>query len=65
MFYKNYPNRKDWRSQYRDSRRFDSSCQCHRGCPWCKNNRLHFDKKKRHFFDLELKEYKRNYDYIY
>ena len=34
-FEKNYPNRKDWRKQYRDSRRFFGSCRSHGNCPSC------------------------------
>lgn len=26
---------------YRRSRRFDASCRCHGGCPWCYGNRQH------------------------
>jgi len=58
-FDKNYPNRKDWRKQYTDSRRFDSSCKCHGGCPYCENNRTHFDKKKRTVADKELNDFKK------
>ncbi len=34
-----YPNRKDWRQPYRDSRRHSMSCRNHHGCPWCEGNR--------------------------
>ena len=26
---------------YRGSRRFDRSCRCHGGCPYCEDNRMH------------------------
>lgn len=39
-FYKNYPNRKDWRAQYRDSRRFDPSCTSSGDCDYCRMSRL-------------------------
>ena len=36
-----YGKRRDWREPYRKSRRFDTTCRCHGGCPYCENNRLH------------------------
>lgn len=36
-----YGKKRDWREPYRKSRRFDRSCRCHGGCPWCLNNKLH------------------------
>jgi hypothetical protein len=41
----NYPNRKDHRRPYRDSRRIDCTCRNHGSCPWCKRRRL-FDQIK-------------------
>ena len=41
---------------YRKSRRFDRTCRCHGSCPYCRNNRLFFDKKKRVFWNADLKE---------
>ena len=38
-FYTNYPNRKDWRRPYRDSRAVDASCRSHGSCDWCVGNR--------------------------
>jgi hypothetical protein len=41
-FDKRYPNRKDWRRQYRPNRRGSvRSCRPHGGCPWCLGNRRH------------------------
>lgn len=37
-----YPNYKGSRSK-----NIDPSCRNHGSCPWCKNNRLFFDKKRR------------------
>ena len=43
-FDKDYPNRKDRRKQYFKSGKFDRSCRCHGGCPYCEANRLHSTK---------------------
>ena len=59
-FYKDYPNRKDRRKQYRfkkDSRSFDSSCKNHKSCSYCCDKRQFFDKKNRYFADKELEDY--------
>jgi len=40
-FDKHYPNRKDRRQQYRDSRRLDPSCRAGGDCPYCKSGRQH------------------------
>ena len=32
---------KEHRKSYRGSARFDKSCRCNGGCPYCRNNRLH------------------------
>jgi len=41
VLYKVYPNRKDWRRQYRDNdaRCTSTSCRSHGGCPYCMKNR--------------------------
>ena len=39
--------RKEKRKKYRDSREFDHSCRNHSSCPWCKSNRLIFDRRWR------------------
>jgi hypothetical protein len=31
---------------YRGSRRIDSSCRCHGGCPWCLRNHQHGTNKR-------------------
>ena len=35
------------RNPYRESRRFDASCRCHGGCPYCESGKQHFDTKRR------------------
>ncbi len=50
-FDKKYPNRKDQRKDYRDSKKFDSTCRNHGSCPYCQQNRTFSDKKNRSFAD--------------
>jgi len=52
---------KEYRREYRKSKRFDRTCRNHGGgkaypCPVCERNRLHFDVKSRGFADILLKE---------
>lgn len=56
-FYKNYPNRKDWRKQYYDSRRFDTSCKNHKSCSYCESERLFKRKKLEKEANDEIKEF--------
>lgn len=37
---------KEKRKEYRKSKRFDSSCRNHGSCKYCRDNRLHNDKKR-------------------
>lgn len=37
---------KEWRKPYRKSKRFDRSCRNHGECPWCRDNRLHANRKR-------------------
>jgi len=46
-FNKSYPNRKDRRRPYRDSRRFDYSCRHGGRCGWCRGNRTHNTNRRR------------------
>ena len=52
-FDKKYPNRKDWRKQYYDSRRVARSCRCHKGCGHCLRNRLYQTIKRKIEADYE------------
>jgi len=45
-FDNSYPNRKDWRRQYSDSKAVDRTCRNHGSCPHCRNNRLHKHRRK-------------------
>ena len=49
--------KKDWKQPYRKSRRFDRTCRCHGGCPWCEGNKMFFDNKRRIDAEEQLKEY--------
>jgi len=44
-FDKDYPNRKDWRTPYHKSKRFDRSCRPGGNCGWCESNRTIVSKK--------------------
>lgn len=44
---------------YTGAKRFDTSCRCHGGCSWCRENRLRRDKKYRNAADEQLREYRR------
>lgn len=48
-----YPNRKDHRSKYYDSRDVDRTCRSHGSCPWCKDNRLYKRRKMEEDLDYE------------
>jgi len=52
-FYVHYPNRKDHRRPYYDTRRFDASCCNHRSCNYCCNNRTFVNSRRRVPIDLE------------
>lgn len=43
---------------YTGSKRFDSSCRCHGGCDWCRNNRLHRDQRDRGAANQQLRDFK-------
>ncbi len=57
-FDKDYPNRKDHRKPYRDSRRFDGTCRNNKDCPYCKGNRLYQYNKQIEKTNIDLEDYK-------
>jgi hypothetical protein len=57
-FDKDYPNRKDWRSSYYDSRRFDRSCRSHGGCPYCSSGKRHRYLSEIERCDIEIRAYR-------
>lgn len=44
--------------EYTGSKRFDKSCRCHGGCPYCENNRLLYRKIGEDLLKLGLEESK-------
>ena len=54
-FYKNYPNRKDRRGPYYDTRQFDAGCKNHGSCDWCKGNRTHKNARRAPIVEDEYK----------
>lgn len=46
-FDKDYPNRKDHRKPYHDSRAFDHSCRNNKSCSWCESNRTIAEERER------------------
>lgn len=51
-----YPNRKDWRGKYGDSRDIDHTCRAGGSCPWCRGNRLFAIRKMLEKAKQEVKE---------
>lgn len=51
---------KEKRKEYRGAKAIDCTCRNHGSCPWCKENRVHFDTKRRKAADSRLKDYKNN-----
>jgi len=49
---------KERRKPYYGSKRFDYSCRCHGGCPWCESNHTHFDRKRRTVADKDLRDFR-------
>ncbi len=47
---------KDRRKPYHDSRRNDCSCRNHGTCPYCRDNRKFFDKKRRFVADEKIRD---------
>jgi len=45
-FDKDYPNRKDWRKQYRGAKAVDSQCRNHGECAYCREGRQHANKRR-------------------
>lgn len=53
-----YPNRKDWRKSYHDSRDYDRYCRSHGLCKWCSLGRLH--RNERRNIDAALRDIELN-----
>jgi hypothetical protein len=54
---KEYPNRKDWRKPYRDSKRVDARCRNGGDCPWCQGNRHKSVRIKLASFEQQITDY--------
>lgn len=50
-------HKKEKRTPYYDSRRFDYTCRNHKSCKWCFRNRIYKFLKKEIEFDDKYKEY--------
>ena len=48
------------KNKYTGSKRFDKTCRCHGGCPYCEDNRMYQKKKELERTEEQLKEYERN-----
>lgn len=48
---------KEHRRPYRHAKQIDKQCRNHGICPYCKENKIFFDMKRRIVADEELKEY--------
>lgn len=44
---------------YTGSKRFDTSCRCHGSCSYCRDNRLHRDRRESAAAVAQLKEFRR------
>lgn len=60
-FYKHYPNRKDWRKPYWDSRKYCKSCTAHGSCPHCREGRLRYKKIAKDIYEEMMEDYE---DYL-
>jgi hypothetical protein len=47
---------KEKRKPYRKSKRFDRSCRCHGGCPYCESDRLKQDRRDRKAAEEQVEE---------
>lgn len=52
-FYNYYPNRKDHRRSYYDSRSFDSSCKNNGSCTYCVSTRTHANRRRKPIIEDE------------
>lgn len=56
-FYTHYPNRKDRRRPYHDSRAVDPHCKNHSLCAYCRGNRTYCDRKRRQAAEEQVREW--------
>lgn len=48
---------KEHRKDFRGSERFDKTCRCHGGCPYCLGNRMHSTIVRKEAAKEELRDY--------
>lgn len=48
---------KDWRKSYRKAKSISSSCRNHGSCPWCEENRLYKNKKRKVIAQEKLEDF--------
>lgn len=61
-FDNDYQNRKDRRSSYYRSGRFDRTCRPNGGCPWCESGRKYSNRKRRELAEEKIREFLRRRD---
>lgn len=60
-----YPNRKDKRKPYRNSRAFDRTCRNRGSCKWCERNRTISNIKRKLYANQDLRLFSRDLDERY
>jgi hypothetical protein len=50
--------KKEYRKPYRGAAFWDSHCRNNNACSYCKNNRLHSEKKRKCSCEQQIKEWK-------
>jgi hypothetical protein len=51
--------KKEYRKHYRKAAAVDHQCRCHGGCPYCKGNKIRFDRYHRRIADEKLNEWRK------
>ncbi len=53
-------SKKERRKPYIGAKAIDHTCRNHGSCPYCEQNRTHFDTKNRTKADKDIKDFKKN-----
>jgi len=51
---------KEYRKEFRGSKRFDKTCRCNGGCPYCLGNRMHSTIVRKEIAEEKLRDYYAN-----